>query len=354
MKKFSLRWTVALACGACLIAAASSTQAAPKGAKAIFDSGSGGTIGMSTNAARPAPAAVAAVDPTPVVDRYIGVSYQILAIENDGQMRAVSQNRVFRSGDRVKILARTNRPGYLTVANIGTSGRMSVLFSEYVDANRLTEIPPNSNLRFDNNPGTENILIMLSNEPSPFASPSSGNQMAAAPAPAAPAYPAPAAAPAYPAPPTAAYAPPAAPAAPAYPPQPAPAYPAQAAAPYPQQPMPMPVDAQAAQLPPVMPDASAPPIYPPMPPGEASANLVASLQGAKSLKAKGAKDLMIEDKMESSYAVVSSRQGYRAVSGGAKDLVVESSADGVNYGVVPVSAVAGGGILTLEIKLKHR
>jgi hypothetical protein len=112
----------------------------------------------------------------------------------------------------------------------------------------------------------------------------------------------------------------------------------------------MPVEAQA----PVMPDASAPPIYPPMPPGEASANLVASLEGAKSLKAKGAKDLMIEDKMESSYAVVSSRQGYRAVKGGAKDLIVESSADGVNYGVVPVSAVAGGGILTLEIKLKHR
>jgi hypothetical protein len=348
MNKLSLRRTLTLVCGACLIANAGLTLAAPKGAKAIFDSGSGGTIGMSANAARPAPAPMAAADPGPVVDRYVGISYQILAIENDGQMRAVSNSRVFRSGDRVKILARTNRPGYLTVANIGTSGRMNVLFSEYVDANRLTEIPPNSNLRFDNNPGTENILIMLSNEPSPFAAPSSGNQaVAAPPPPPAAAYPAQAAAPAYPAPPTAAYVPPPAP---SYPPQPAaPAYPAQASAPYPPPPM-MPVEAQA----PVMPDASAPPIYPPMPAGEASANLVASLEGAKSLKAKGAKDLMIDDKMESSYAVVSSRQGYRAVKGGAKDLIVESSADGVNYGVVPVSAVAGGGILTLEIKLKHR
>lgn len=346
MRKLSLRRTLTWVCGACLIVNAGLTLAAPKGAKAIFDSGSGGTIGMSVNAARPAP--TVAADPTPVVDKYVGISYQILAIENDGQMRAVSQSRVFRSGDRVKILARTNRPGYLTVANIGTSGRMTVLFSEYVDANRLTEIPPNSNLRFDNNPGTENILVMLSNEPSPFAPPSSGNQMVAAP-PVAPAYPAQAAAPAYPAPPTASYAPPTA-AAPAYPAQPtAPIDPAQVSAPYPP-PVSMPVDAQA----PVMPDASAPPIYPPMPPGEASANLVASLAGAKSLKARGAKDLMIEDRMESSYAVVSSRQGYKAVRGGAKDLIVESSADGVNYGVVPVSAVAGGGILTLEIKLKHR
>jgi hypothetical protein len=351
MRKLGFQWAVALACGACLMASASSTLAAPKGAKAIFDSGSGGTIGMSATAARPTTtAATAMIESAPVADRYVGISYQILAIENDGQMRAVTKNRVFRSGDRVKILARTNRPGYLTVANIGTSGRMNVLFSEYVDANRMTEIPPNSNLRFDNNPGTENILITLSNEPSPFAPARSGNQMVAAPPPApaapaypaqaaAPAYPAPDAAPAYPAPPSASYTPP-----PAMPT----AYPAQGAAPYPP-PMPM-ADAQM----PVMPGAGAPPIYPPMPPGEASANLVASLEGAKSLKAKGAKDLMIEDNMESSYAVVSSRQGFKTVSGGAKDLLVESSADGVNYGVLPVSAISGGGILTLEIKLKHR
>ena len=336
MSKLGIRQTLALIGGVCLIATTASTLAAPKGAKAIFDSGSGGTIGMSVNAARPAPTApTAAIESTPVGDKYVGISYQILAIDNDGQMRAVPKSRVFRSGDRVKIIARTNRPGYLTVANIGTSGRMNVLFSEYVDANRMTEIPPNSNLRFDNNPGTENILIMLSNDPTPFAAPTSGNQMVAAPPPppAAPAYPPQAAAP------NAAYTPP-----PAMPP----ADPAQGAAPYPP-PMPM----ANAQMP-VMPDAGAPPIYPPMPPGEASANLVASLEGAKSLKARGAKDLVIEDSMQSSYAVVSSRQGYKAVRGGAKDLIVESSADGVNYGVLPVSAVSGGGILTLEIKLNHR
>jgi hypothetical protein len=63
---------------------------------------------------------------------------------------------------------------------------------------------------------------------------------------------------------------------------------------------------------------------------------------------------MVEDDMKSSYAVVSPRQGFKAVSGGAKDLVMESSPDGMNYGVVPVAAMAGGGILTLEIKLSHR
>jgi len=291
----------ALAAG--LMAAAASALAASTGAKAIFDSGTGGgTIGMSVNT--PAPA----VASTPVPQKYAGISYQILAIGDDGQMQPVSKNRVFRSGERVKILASTNRPGYLTVANIGSSGRMHVLFSNYVEARSLTQIPPNGNLRFDANPGTENILIMLSNEPSPLAAPN--NQMVSAPAPMP--MPAPAA--------------------------PAPAYPSTASA-----------------LPPPPPMPSVAGTAAPLPPDMASASLVASLDGAKSMKSKGAKDLMVEDSMQSSYTVVSPGQGgYKAVRGGAKDLLVESAADGMNYGLVPVSAMQGGGALTLEIKLKHR
>lgn len=59
--------------------------------------------------------------------------------------------------------------------------------------------------------------------------------------------------------------------------------------------------------------------------------------------------------MQSSYTVLTSTaQGYKTVQGGAKDLLVESTADGMNYGLVPTSALQGGSALTLEIKLKHR
>ncbi|GAB4218303.1 MAG: hypothetical protein Fur007_23520 [Rhodoferax sp.] len=98
------------------------------------------------------------------------------------------------------------------------------------------------------------------------------------------------------------------------------------------------------------------PTHPPtsLPPDQASASLVASLEGAKSLKVKGAKDLLVDDDMQNSYTVMApTPQGYKAVKGGAKDLLVESS-EGMNYGVVPAAAMAGGGILTLEINLKHR
>lgn len=307
MKHTTPRRALVLMLGGVLVTASMSLLAQPKGAKAIFDSGEGGTIGMSVNSARPAPAAPVAAVPAPGANRYVGISYQIMAIGNDGEMRAVPKSRVFRSGERVKILARTNRPGYLTVANIGSSGRMHVLFSEYVDAQRITEIPPSGNLRFDANPGTENILIMLSGEPNPIA-PSSRQPTSVADA----------APPAYTPPPQAPYTPP-----------------------------------PLAQAPATPGSMVSIPSYP-LPPEQAGATMVASLAGAKGLKAKGAKDLVVEDSMQSSYTVISPKDGFKAVSGGAKDLMLETAPNGMNYGVVPVAAMAGGGILTLEIKLTHR
>ena len=326
MRKTSFRLIRALTCGGVLLGAAAALSAAPTGAKAIFDSGEGGTIGMSVNAARPAKAPVPA--PAARAEPYLGISYQIMAIAENGQMRPVSKSRIFRSGERIKILARTNRPGYLTVANIGTSGRMHVLYSDYVDAGRITEIPPTTNLRFDHNPGTENVLIMLSNEPNPLAVPGSsrsGNQAAMTPP---PAY--------APPPPQVAYNPPAP--APAYDPPPAPGSGAYVP--------PAPLGQVGSSVVPV-------PSYP-LPPDQAGSSMVASLAGAKAMKAKGAKDLVAEDSMQTSYTVISPKDGFKAVNGGAKDLVMESSPDGMNYGVIPVSAMSGGGILTLEIKLVHR
>lgn len=87
---------------------------------------------------------------------------------------------------------------------------------------------------------------------------------------------------------------------------------------------------------------------PPPPPATAMST---SIEGSKRIK--GSKDIVAEDSMRNSYAVISPQDGWKPKSRGTKDIVLESS-QGVNYGVVPVSAVAGGGILTLEVKLKHQ
>ena len=68
---------------------------------------------------------------------------------------------------------------------------------------------------------------------------------------------------------------------------------------------------------------------------------------------EGAKDIVMEDTMKTSYAVVSPKSGWKPSAKGTKDIVLES-ANGDNYGVVPVAAIEDGGILTLEIKLSHR
>ncbi len=284
-------WFARTVLAACLFGAAHA-QAGPTGAKAIFDSGDGGSIAMS--AGTPRPAAPVAAAPAPVArteSKYVGISYQILSLKDDGQILPVTRTRVFHSGERLKIVARTNRPGYLTVLNVGPSGNTHVLFNEFVEPFRMIEVPRTGNLRMVGAPGTERLLFMLSNEPNPMAPAAAPLNQAAVPS-----APAPVAA------------------------------------------APMPAPAPSA-------DASAVGLPPPPP------MMLAAIDGAKS--AKGAKDLVVEDDLKSSYTVISPQDAWKPRQLGMKDVVLESDG-GVQYGVVPVSAMSRGGILTLEIKLRHQ
>ncbi|MFZ5482751.1 MAG: hypothetical protein ACOZB0_00840 [Pseudomonadota bacterium] len=320
--KTAMRVSVAVLLGAGLLFSAPAWSG-PSGAKALFDSGEGTTVGMSVNTAparKPSPVAHKPVAPKP--EKYVGISYQLMSLSDDGRMQAVNKNRVFKSGERVKIIARVNRAGYLTVLNRGTSGQTHVLYHEYVEPYGLVEIPKQTSLRFVGAPGREDIVLMLSDQPNPIALqaglPAAGQ--------------------------------PVAPPAGAYPSNPGDRY---ASAPSGNETAGR--DFSAGYPPP-------PAGYPPPPQGYGGAPLadsgqshgatmMASLDGAKS--ARGAKDLVLEDSLASDYAVVSPRQGYRPVPGGTKDLILESS-QGTHYGVVPVSTVADGGMLTLRMSLRHR
>ncbi len=254
------------------VLAYSFVNAEPKGAKAIFDSGEGPSK-VSSVTKKPT-----SQEPVMSKEKYIGIAYQIMLLSPDGSFKPVSKTRTFYSGEKVKLIVRTNRPGYLIVMNIGPTGNTHVLFDEYVEAFSFIEIPKNTNLVFAGHPGTEKLLIMLSDSPNPM---TNRGEITAGTTP--------------------------------------------------------PPSSTASTLPP-----------PPPPPG---GELIASVESAKSLR--GAKDIVVEDEMQSSYAIISPQNGYKPVKSGMKDIVLESS-NGVNYGVVPVSAVANGGILTLQINLKHR
>jgi hypothetical protein len=282
----------------------SAIVAGPKGAKAIFDSGEGPSISMSVDQIqRPSSAAAEPLQQ----EKYIGVSYQLLLLSDDGQFQAVPQTRVFRPGERMRLLVRTNRPGYMTIFNVGPTGNTNLLFNEYVEPSSFLQIPKNTNLRFVGAPGTEKIFIMLSDQPNPIFNQTAMTATGPVPPPSSPAV------------------------------LPS-GFPSSSFAP---------TSGTGGFLPPPPPtsDVSALPPPPPV------TSMLAGIEGAKSLQ--GAKDIVAEDNMKTNYAVISPRNNYRPVNMGMKDIVLESST-GNNYGVVPASTLAGGGILTMEIKLEHR
>jgi len=280
-------------CAMVLMPMAADAQKSPKGAKAIFDSGDGAAVRMSSGGPAPAPAAA------PKAEKYVGISYKIALMKPNGDFSIVPRTRTFRSGERIKLLVRTNRPGYLAIMNIGPTGNTHVLFNEYVEGKQLYEIPKATSLRFAGAPGTEKVMIMLSNNQNPIV----GGQST-----------------------TVASAPPAAP--PVMPP------------------------------PASDPGGSAPPSMPPPPPGpvaDAGSSLPPPPPMAIASSMQGSKDIVMEDHNKTGYAVISPKAGWKPSAKGTKDIMLESDVrDGSNYGVVPASAIDEGGILTLDLKLTHK
>ena len=276
---------------------AGAQKAAPKGAKAIFDSGDGASVRMSSGG--PAPSTPAAPE------KYVGISYKLALLKPNGDFTIVPKTRTFKTGERMKLLVRTNRPGYMTIMNIGPTGNTTVLFNEYVEAKQLYEIPKSTALRFAGAPGTEKVMIMLSGSPNPIG----GGQST-----------------------TVAGGPGTVPPPPSAPPMAPPPYGGSM--------------------------ASAPPSMPPPPPGpvaDAGSSLPPPPPVMIASSMQGSKDIVMEDQNKTGYAVISPKAGWKPSAKGTKDIVLENDArDGSNYGVVPASAIDEGGILTLDLKLTHR
>ena len=296
-KKVVFTAVMALVCAMVFMPLSADAQKSPKGAKAIFDSGDGASVRMSSGG--PAPSTPAAPE------KYVGISYKLALLKPNGDFTIVPKTRTFKTGERMKLLVRTNRPGYMTIMNIGPTGNTTVLFNEYVEAKQLYEIPKSTALKFAGAPGTEKVMIMLSGSPNPIG----GGQST-----------------------TVAGGPGTVPPPPSAPPDATPPYGGSM--------------------------ASAPPSMPPPPPGpvaDAGSSLPPPPPVMIASSMQGSKDIVMEDQNKTGYAVISPKAGWKPSAKGTKDIVLENDArDGSNYGVVPASAIDEGGILTLDLKLTHR
>lgn len=89
----------------------------------------------------------------------------------NGKIKFVSPKSKFRSGDKIRLRFATNFDGYIRILNIGSSGRINMLFP-YKGANdRITpsfnfQIPNNNDwIVFDETEGTEMLSVIMSSKP---------------------------------------------------------------------------------------------------------------------------------------------------------------------------------------------
>lgn len=143
-----------------------------EGAKAAFYSGSSGTV-IQTPRSGPGPQPSQVARSQPGRDSYLGLAYWVELLGADGQTRRVTADRIFRSGDRIRLHVQSNRNGFLYMINLGSTGRSTVLFpnaATAVGGNAIQPgmsypVPHNGFFRFDDNPGEEVVVIMLSSVP---------------------------------------------------------------------------------------------------------------------------------------------------------------------------------------------
>lgn len=141
------------------------------GAKAIFFSGEGPTVVTSSAKESTVKSNTTNQASGTSTEQFMGISYWIDLFDTNGNLTRVSPTRTFTSGDRIKLNIQSNRNGYLYVLNIGSSGDSHVLFpNPGVNSNLITaglpySVPFKTYMRFDNNPGEELLLIMLSPRP---------------------------------------------------------------------------------------------------------------------------------------------------------------------------------------------
>jgi hypothetical protein len=129
--------------------------------------------------ATPNPETTAARAPRPVTVPLTNAAYNPLALRYSllkvtGNSDAeVDPTSVFRSGDRIRLSVRANSPGYLYIVNQGSSKRWNVMFpspdidhgNNRIEANHDYLIPSTDRFYFDENPGAERLVIVLTRQP---------------------------------------------------------------------------------------------------------------------------------------------------------------------------------------------
>jgi hypothetical protein len=115
------------------------------------------------------PTANPVVQKKPKAPVVLGLQAWVRKTQSDGSSLKVSPvNTTFKEGDRIRLGFRTNTTGHLYVVNVGSTGKVTVLYPRGGAGNLVpafSDLELNSTLVFDRNPGTEQLAVILAKEP---------------------------------------------------------------------------------------------------------------------------------------------------------------------------------------------
>jgi hypothetical protein len=102
-----------------------------------------------------------------------GVKVRILLKRGSDRERYVDPDETFYSGDKIKLAFDINFSGHIAMINIGSSGKLSLLYPydgvdsavEESDDEQLFPAQDNAWITFDDQPGSEKISIIFSTNP---------------------------------------------------------------------------------------------------------------------------------------------------------------------------------------------
>ena len=101
------------------------------------------------------------------------MKYKILYRSPDCDIREVDPSHTFMSGDKIRLQFESNVDGYLYVLQKGSTGRDKMLFpnpqinagNNQVQRGITYSVPAGQWFTFDNNPGVEQLTVVLSRTP---------------------------------------------------------------------------------------------------------------------------------------------------------------------------------------------
>ena len=98
----------------------------------------------------------------------IGIKTTVILVR-DGQTSTVTPNHAFKSGDSIKLVFTPSIDGYVYWMAKGSSGNVSIIFpsakaglDNKVERNKEYTVPIKGSLKFDDKPGKEELMCILS------------------------------------------------------------------------------------------------------------------------------------------------------------------------------------------------